>query len=229
MEIPTKEYVLENVTFQLVSNEKYYDALMTRPFINVPGMDDVAAIYNVPVEEDGKQFGLAVNDLLMEKLDITSSELENAAMENIKMESVSFTSIEDMMNRLLPNELNGIFGEENSVPVEESMLCVLTNETGFHGARVLLKEGLLEKISERLGDNLIILPSSIHEVLIVRESAAGEMSELRGIVQEINKSVLSEGDFLSDNIYKFDAKEKELSTVSVTAKEIDLGLDSCAI
>lgn len=84
-----------------------------------------------------------------------------------------------------------------------SPLWVLTNEQGIYGASVLLYPGILQKIHKKLRDNYYLLPSSVHEFLILPESHAAFCGDLKEIVFEANRTVIEQGEFLSDNIYYF--------------------------
>ena len=59
---------------------------------------------------------------------------------------------------------------------EQEILYVLTNKQAVHGAAVMLYEGELRKVSDRLGGDLAILPSSLHEVLLRPPGRAGRIA-----------------------------------------------------
>ena len=55
-----------------------------------------------------------------------------------------------------------------------------------------------------------MLPSSIHETLIIPKDAGMEFKELEQMVQEVNQTQVAPGEHLSDHMYEYDAKEHEL-------------------
>ena len=59
-----------------------------------------------------------------------------------------------------------------------------------------------------------MLPSSVHEVLIVPESAGIGREELSGMVRAANNTVVEAKDVLSDNVMHYDKDEKQLSIAS---------------
>ena len=60
--------------------------------------------------------------------------------------------------------------------------------------------------------DLIILPSSIHEVMLLPYTQnTSDLKQLQSIVEYINQTMISEHDFLSDNVYLFDHKSQQLS------------------
>ena len=66
-----------------------------------------------------------------------------------------------------------------------------------------------QEIAEKVGD-FYMLPSSIHETLIVPKDAGMEFKELEQMVQEVNQTQVAPGERLSDHVYEYDAKEHEL-------------------
>ena len=80
---------------------------------------------------------------------------------------------------------------------------ILTNKSGCLGAGVVVSRKARQKIEEVFGsvENVILLPSSVHEFIIV-ENGIGEMMDLINTVREVNRDLLSDEDFLSDNIYR---------------------------
>lgn len=89
---------------------------------------------------------------------------------------------------------------------EETVLFVLTNQLGSFGASCLLYKDILSQIAVQLGENYYILPSSIHEVLIIPESKSPSLEHLNEMILEINETLLDVEEYLSDHAYYFDHK-----------------------
>lgn len=66
---------------------------------------------------------------------------------------------------------------------------------------------VLSDIAKELDDNLLILPSSRHEIIILKEATASDVDWLKGMVMEVNGTQVAPEDFLSDSVYFFDAVE----------------------
>lgn len=88
--------------------------------------------------------------------------------------------------------------------IEGCPVLVLSNETGLYGASALLYPKILQHIHKEVGGNYYLLPSSVHEFLIVPEENGISPSELAAIVREVNRTEISREEFLSDEIYYFD-------------------------
>ena len=88
-------------------------------------------------------------------------------------------------------------------------MFVLTNDTKVNGAAAILNDDIRQEIAEKVGD-FYMLPSSIHETLIIPKDAGMELKELEQMVQEVNQTQVAPGERLSDHVYEYDAKEHEL-------------------
>ena len=106
-----------------------------------------------------------------------------------------FDKLEDLLIRM--EEIMGEF-------VIESPLYILSNEMGVNGASALLYPGMPEIIRDKLQQNYYLLPSSIHEFLIVPENEFLNRENLRSMVKEVNETHIRREELLSDHIYYFD-------------------------
>ena len=95
------------------------------------------------------------------------------------------------------------------VPTDDK-LFVLTNNQKLNGAAALLDEKMMEQIAERVGNDFYILPSSVHEVLIVPKEAGMDFKDLEAMVQEVNATQVAPQDKLSDHVYQYDIETREV-------------------
>lgn len=89
---------------------------------------------------------------------------------------------------------------------EEYPLFLLSNVQFLDGAAVLLYPGMPQIIYEAVGGNYYLLPSSVHEFLVVPESDCIIPERLRKMVKTVNRSQVDEEEFLSDHIYYFNGE-----------------------
>lgn len=82
-------------------------------------------------------------------------------------------------------------------------LYVLTNEQGIFGAASILYPGMTDKIYETVGENYYLVPSSVHEFLIVPDTPQLNAGNLEGMLREINETHVQQEEVLSDHIYYF--------------------------
>ena len=121
-------------------------------------------------------------------------------------------SMEDLLNSLSKE----LVGEEVLDVVnrrENEMFHVLTNKKKVQGASVLLYNGLLQEIAEQAGGNLVILPSSVHETILMKETAETDYQQLNTMVHEVNEEMVVQEEVLSENIYRFVKATGELEIV----------------
>ena len=108
-------------------------------------------------------------------------------------------------------------------------LYVLTNGPGQYGAAAIMYPGILEEMHKELG-NFYMLPSSVHEFLLLPESFHLPVDQLEMMVRDVNRTVLNEGDFLSDNVYHYDGEGKIMEPVRdyLSRKELSENKDLTA-
>ena len=103
-----------------------------------------------------------------------------------------------------------IFDLDNIDPENEEMpLYLLSNKYKHQGASIIFNKALMHRIAEKMG-SFYILPSSIHEVLIIPTSAGNDVKELARVVKQVNANELQPQDILSDNVYEFDIEDEEI-------------------
>lgn len=91
---------------------------------------------------------------------------------------------------------------------------ILTNERGINGAAVILYPGCLKEIGEITGLDLYILPSSIHELLVIPDDGNVYTHELKHMIHEVNESCVVEEEVLSDQLYHY-STEKNIIEICV--------------
>lgn len=102
--------------------------------------------------------------------------------------------------------------DELEAAFEDVPMYVLTaSENKTLGASQLYLKDKIKEFADRCECNLYILPSSIHELILLREDFTGRnVEELKEMVREVNATEVSEQDFLSDNVYFYDRETDEI-------------------
>ncbi len=110
-------------------------------------------------------------------------------------------------------EIDAGFGAETG----RDELCgiyVVTNEAGTLGASAAFYPGLLKSLSEDFESDLFIIPSSIHEVLVIPDpNLQMDVSSLKEMIHEVNATTVAEEEVLSDNLYRYDFESDRLFVV----------------
>lgn len=92
-------------------------------------------------------------------------------------------------------------------------MTVLTNERRLHGAACILYPKLLEALAENKQNGFYILPSSIHEVILLDRQEGESTDGLRRMIYEINRSHVAPEEVLSDNLYYYSPSAKAVEII----------------
>ena len=109
--------------------------------------------------------------------------------------------------RTVIEELLGLGMEEG--PTEK--MYILSNEMRSYGAAALIYPDCLRKIAGVVGENFFVIPSSVHETIIVAESEAPGREELASMIEEINETQVEAEEVLSDRAYYYDRESGKLA------------------
>lgn len=93
--------------------------------------------------------------------------------------------------------------ESLRLPESIETLYVMSNKDRNYGAIAMLRTDLLQEFAEKNDSNLFVLPSSIHEIMLVLDNGIYTVEELRDMVRSVNESTVEDIDKLSDEVYYF--------------------------
>lgn len=150
-----------------------------------------------------------ITNSIMKIYGIDQEQLHKDAIENSpKILPAKVMSVGSMLLNSLEKD-----GEDVDVNIRSalegessSMLTIVTNEVGIEGAATLFYPELMEKLSDQFGD-YFILPSSIHETLILPDDGFMSVTMLKNMVTEINETQVMENERLTNEVYHYDSKE----------------------
>jgi hypothetical protein len=92
-------------------------------------------------------------------------------------------------------------------------LYIFTNRIGINGASVIFYRNILKTFADKIDQNFYILPSSIHEVLIIGENEVTRTQDLKNMVLEANHTVVTPKEFLSNQVMYYDREKDEIKIV----------------
>ena len=204
----------DKVFFSLINAEQNRELLNTVPHRE---FEDLAIVYrwNIGSDSMGTYTNLVNNDLA-EKEGLTENDLYNAANKNTKeLFPVLVKNMNEVISEIIfgESELGEEMQEEfNEVMMEtpnEHSMYVITNESKLYGAASILYEEPLHELAEKVGSDLYILPSSVHEVIAVSADFSSP-DELAEMVYEINMDQVDINDRLSNQVSIRLVKERPL-------------------
>lgn len=218
------ENIQSNIIYRLVNYKKNENLLKDTPYIRFV---DFAVIFYCLVNKDEEGIGsIRITGEMAKKWNVSSKQLMKCAQRNTpKLFPVRLTTMEELLSGLFQADMKHVLENyEDVLEVEdikenadhmvkqmvESMregrtveMFVLTNQMGVNGASVILYPNILKEFSELCGSNLYLLPSSIHEFIIVPKYEFIHKEELTRMVQEVNEAQVAEEEILSDHVYEY--------------------------
>ena len=197
------EMMRSKIVYKLIHAKKNEVLLKSMPYI---AYLDFAIVFYILIEVDESGTAtIPITHELTQLWGVSLDEIQQNAFCNAPtLLPASFKPMQIVINELMGT--NCVEGE-----CIEDLMFVLTNSLRTFGAACILYDGILDKISEEIGENFYILPSSIHEMIIVPESSSPSRAHLDEMITEVNQTQVDEEEVLSDCVYYYDCKTKTLS------------------
>lgn len=194
-------------------------------FLNkVPYMDTGCGLVLVAEVVSG-EYRAVVTESLLDSIGISRDELFDTAVSNsVEKDPPVLFELSELLSLghdICANLLDKAPG--TILPAPDS-LYLLSNKDSFRGAAALFYPGVAEKICELMGGTFYVLPSSVHEVLILPFSE-GDPQKLADIICSANKTVVDKSDFLSDDLYL--CKEGVVSRINCSITSAVTGTLPC--
>lgn len=210
------ETIKDHIVFRIVNKERNQVQLQDMPYREFL---DLAIIYCIALNMNNGDGTVKISNDLLDWWCVDEQTLYELALKNTPLYSEGVitplaTIVSELLQKrnLLDNE-----NEETGIDWEEigCMMYVATNSKNIHGATVILYPGVLQEASERLGySSLYLLPSSVHEFIILKADKATEPSELVQMVRDINSTEVQPEEVLSDNVYFYDADNGKMCVIT---------------
>jgi len=195
-----------------------WDSVKDKVFIRLVSKDNVGYLHGKVYREkldmaityaimlDMTEVGTAstaVTMSLLDEWDITIKTLHQTAMKNMSG-TAQFQSMAEVIAGIMHCDPEDLM-EDGQPP-----MYVLSNNTKLNGAAEILDEDLMKQISAKIGGDFIILPSSIHEVIILPVSDDHSVEDLEAMVNEVNASEVDPVDRLTNSVYRYSAATGEI-------------------
>lgn len=138
----------------------------------------------------------------LEMWGISEDELHDIAVKNMRLDKP--VMVESMPSIFM------MFGDSgDSFEIGELMFVVTTKNLRL-GAVFITEPDIFKKISEKIGGDLYIIPSSVHEVIVIPASSS-KANDIKEIVMQVNITAVSAQEFLSNSVYFYDKEKNEIS------------------
>lgn len=200
MAIYNWEIAKNGLRFKLVNYEANKQNLIDKPFVRFM---DLAAMFIVSTEKIVLGCGdgvVTVNNSLVKSWGVDKEKLYKKAMKNLEQSNYSILGLGSMF---------GIMEER-----DEDTLYVATTYDAYCGATVALSRKILNEACEKMNcERIFILPSSVHEILLI-DCKKADLECLKSMVKDVNVSILDPQEYLSDNVYVYECGEVKIASKS---------------
>ena len=194
------EVMKDKLSMDVVSAERNAEMLLNIPHERI---EDMAVVYRLVLDKNDSGNGtVLVTNKLMEQFGVTKEQLHADAMLNAP-------EIRPSEIRGMSEVLSEIMGVEMppGMDTQDEKMFVATVPDKIHGAGVIAYPNFFEEAAEKIGGDYYVLPSSIHEVLLVKDNGDMSVKDLEAMVRDVNETQVAPEEQLTDHVYHYDSKE----------------------
>ena len=198
------EKAQEHIIMKLVNAQRNHELLKQVPHILIY---DLAILFLCSVGNFTNEFStILIHNHHMKHWDVTVDDLYEKANSNTpRLLAPRLDSLHDIFEHITNEDLSFL---------EELNCSILTNQLKIHGATVMIYPDLLHEIADLYEDDLIIVPSSIHETLIIpahNTPADYTDEQMNSMIREVNEIHLLDTEILSDHVYYYHRDRMEVT------------------
>jgi hypothetical protein len=195
--------IKDNITCRLVNRALNRVLLDTIPYTTY--LDEFAVTYSVVLKQKKDSIeSIRVTNILMENWNISLQDLHEIALNNTIM---LFPKVTWRMDEIICKIIGELMPEQEA---EGGTVYVLSNQQGIYGATVLIYPDALKEFVLQYHINmryLYILPSSIHESIVVPSENLSMKENFRQMVKDVNASEVAADEVLSNQILIYDCEK----------------------
>ncbi len=181
---------------------------------------DLSIVFFVSLERsDAGQMSALIHNQHIRRWQVTVQDLWQAASRNMPREyPAQIISMSELLQTVVLKDFCALYHsevlDELAVSEDTDQLYILTNQSGLYGSGCMLYQNVLKDFADHIQSDLILLPSSIHEVLLTPKLPESSYEELSAMVTSINRQEVSPEEQLSNQVYLYSRKENCLKVVS---------------
>ncbi|MBR4966576.1 MAG: hypothetical protein IKY53_08785 [Lachnospiraceae bacterium] len=201
------EKAKEKIVYKLVNYEKNKGLLEEIPHVRYL---DLAIVFQCMVQsEELGNATILIRNTHIALWQKTEEEIYEIALQNTpKLLPADLRTMEEILGELYSVDQD----EELSVAeqIGPTGMYVLSNKKRLCGAATILYPGVLRGFAKEQGKNLIILPSSVHEVILLPAQNGYDREHLKQMVSDVNETQVDAQEVLSDGVYLYLMKSDEV-------------------
>lgn len=209
----TLEEMKPYIFYRLVSYDRNQKLLASVPHLRYL---DLAITFHCLVRDDEEGIGtIRITNEHMKLWEITPDKLRELAVRNTqKLFPATIRSMEEVLLGMLPEALPDEFNDLKTLGLDKSLMAeegqrarmkmyILTNKKGINGASCLLYKDVIRTFAKQLKSDLYLLPSSIHEIILIPQDRDMRLDTLSKMVEEVNRTQVADEEVLSDHVYYY--------------------------
>lgn len=196
----TYENMKNRIIYRLVNFERNQKILDQIPFIRFL---DLAVTFHCLIEINDS--GISTIRITREMMELWNMDV-NSIWRQAKINTpgyfpLRFRSMSQVVEEILEKQMPGMLSKETRKDQIGADMYILSNELGVNGSAALLYDNAVKELARERCCNFYILPSSIHEVILVPYRETYIKEQLSEMVKEINTTQVPKEDILSDQVY----------------------------
>ena len=194
--------IRRNLFYRLINYKENQELLSSVPYTRFL---DLAKVYYADCQIGETAGSILIHHKHIEEWGITEDELIATAEENtpilypVKLKPLSFVL--------------GLGDDICPLPGMSGHMFVLSNTENQNGAASVCYKDVLDNFSQKIKDDLVVLPSSVHETILLPLQEKSKLDSLKEMVYDVNRTILDRSEFLSDNVYVYNRQDKQLIIV----------------
>lgn len=201
----------DRLTVAVVNTKENLAMLSKMPHEEIEDLSMVCRITLQP-EDGGLNGSIRVTNETLEWWGVTKEQLFEKAKENtLRNFPPELYSIEVLAGQLESGE--NLLQEGKTLSESKCPMYVLTNRLKSYGAGLLAFPQALERVDQLFPEGYYLLPSSIHELIVVPKGGDVSPLELGKMVREVNRTCVSREEFLSDRVYEYDREAGKIRQI----------------
>lgn len=198
----------------LVNNQKYLEDKI------YDVKKDMALVYFILLEKSESNLQTcAIHQGMLDNYGVSKNEISELAMENTqRLFPPTLKSMEDVLNEMMsPDQVDHKSFEQSICEMSQTgvgdipCMLILSNEDSINGATTMFYPNILATITEELGTDVYVLPSSIHEVILVPKNGEIQENQLTNMVREVNATQVDDQEVLTNHTYEYCREVGELT------------------
>ena len=147
------------------------------------------------------EFGAVVTEELLKSMDVDKEELFCKAIENTQKKYPAMLCDLAESAIILQKECDNLLESMSKLaPADSGPGYVLSNTSFYWGAGALFYPGVIERVHERLDGEFYVIPSSVHELILVAAEDQ-DPQQMVEMIREANRTVVDEMDILANDLY----------------------------